>query len=216
MANTGFVSYTIAVGLFSAAFAYWWTRWIFEENPEIPSERRTFHSIVVFALLTSSWFVAFGITQEDIGNLPAADGRGTITNLTIVTYAVISATISLALFLWDIFCRGTRGQPPHLIPAFYAAVAMGASCCLVVPGLTMLSVYSSESTAALSYPHQQYIESLSTKGIIATCVGFAVDGGILLLYMKDKFISSSSSRNNNTTTQNSESNTQNENGLGMH
>ena len=203
MMGAGFVLCTIAVGIFSAAFTVWWTLWIFEENPEIPSERRTFHSIVVFALLTSSWFVAFGITQEDIGNLPAAEGRGTITNLTIVTYAVICAVISLSLFLWDCFCRGMnyRGRPPHLIPAFYAAVAMGASCCLVVPGLTLLSVFSKESSAALSYPHQQYIESLSTKGAIVTCVGFAVDGGILLLYMKKK--------------SNSRTNTQNENGRSM-
>lgn len=198
MVNAGFVVFTIAVGLFSAAFTVWWTCWIFEENPTIPKqERRAFHSIVVFALLTSAWFVAFGMTQEDIGNLPAAQGRGTMTNLTIVTYAVICTVVSLSLFLWDCFCRGsTPGRPPHLVPAFYAAIAMGASCFLVVPGLTLLSVYFKESSEAMSYPHQHYIESLSTKGIIGTCVGFVVDGGILLLYMKNKFVFSTRNMSN--------------------
>jgi len=201
MGDAGFVILTIVTGLFSAGFTFWWTRWIFEKNPDISApERLTFHSIVVFALLTSSWFVAFAMTQEDIGNLPAAEGRGTFLNLTIVTYAVICTVISLSLFLWDCFCRGLncRGQPPHLIPSFYAAVTMGASCCLVVPGLTILSVHSKESSEALSYPHQDYIESLSMKGTIAVCVGVVIDSGILLLYLKNKFISRNRAENDSS------------------
>lgn len=54
-----------------------------------------------------------------------------------------------------------------------------------------------ESSETLGYPHQRYIESLSTKGIIATCVGFGVDGGIMLLYMKNKFVSTPSNNAQN-------------------
>ena len=205
MVDAGFVVFTIVVGLFSGAYTFWWTRWIFEENPGIPAtERQTLHSIVVFALLTCSWFFAFAMTQEDIGNLPAAEGRGSVLNLTIVTYAVICTVISLSLFLWDSFCRGKncRGQPPHLIPSFYAAITMCASCFLVVPGFTLLAVHSKESSEALSYPHQDYIESLSMKGIVAVSSGLAIDGGILLLYLKQKFVTRNTAQTSESETVN--------------
>jgi hypothetical protein len=75
-----------------------------------------------------------------------------------------------------------------LIPAFPAFAAIVAACCLVIPGLTLLAVYEKESSASLSYPHQDYIERLFPKGITMVSVGFAVNAAALFLYLRGNFV----------------------------
>jgi hypothetical protein len=190
MLDAGFIIYSAVIGVFSVSFSLWWTCWIFENNPSIPTDRRTLQGIFAFALLASCWFLTFGMTQEDIGNLPTTSERGSAVNLTISTYAVFCVFISFVLLVWDCFCRGSasRGEPPHLIPAFPAFVAIVAACCLVIPGLTLLAVYEKESSTSLSYPHQDYIERLCPKGITMVSVGFAVNAAALFLYLRGKIM----------------------------
>lgn len=190
MEDAGFIAYCAAIGVFSASFSFGWTRWIFENNPSIPRERQSLHSIFVFALLASCWFLTFGLTQEDIGNLPASSGKGSVANLTISTYGVFCVFVSFVLLSWDCFCRGRtgRGQPPHLIPAFPSVFAIAAACCLVVPGLTLLAVYEKESSTSLSYPHQDYIEVLVPKGVAMVSIGCAVNAAALFLYFRERVL----------------------------
>eukprot|EP00980_Cylindrotheca_fusiformis_P020576 scaffold7641_cov115-Cylindrotheca_fusiformis.AAC.22 len=189
MADAGFIIYSTAIGAFSALFSIWWTCWIFENNPNIPNDRTYLQGLFVLALLASCWFLTFALIQEDVGNLPKSSGeRGSVTNLPTSTYAVFCVFISFVLLLWDCFCRGRscRGQPPHLIPAFPSCFAIGAVCCLVIPGLTFLAVYERESSGSIPNPHQDYVEHLFPKGVAMVVIGFTVNFLALFMYLREK------------------------------
>lgn len=183
MVNVAFALITTGIGIISLLFAVWWTCWILFENEETipPQHRRPLQILIVFGILASSYFLTFGIVQEDLGNAFVSDEHAV---LTLSSYGVISLFLFVALLFWDMVCRGRNsdGLAPHLIPAFPACVALLAMSCSLVPGTTLLSLYMKYREESPDF-HREYIDKLLPKGIGLVSVGAAVDAIALVIYL---------------------------------
>jgi hypothetical protein len=195
MVNAIYAIYFTIIGFFSISFAFFWTKWIFENNPLIPpsKERRGLQIFAVFALFTSCWCMTYSKTQEDLGIVPKAPELG---KFSLSTYAACCIFSSAFLLVWDCFCRGRscNGQPPQLVPTIPAVGAIASGSCLVVPGLTILAVY--ESTNATNYYlHQEYIDGLFLKGVVSILVGSMIIVSAVFLWFRTRMVAADDTSN---------------------
>jgi hypothetical protein len=193
MVETSFALILTLIGVVILGFSLWWTAWILEFNPLIPKERGNLQFHLVFLLLWSCWFVAFSFTHADLSddddtNKPSPDN--TRSEITMATYAVCCVGLFVLLLLWDCFMRG---EPPHIIPPFSLFLALLFSCCLLVPGLSLLSIYCRERESDDS--HRDYIDKLKVNGIVGVSIGSLFNLVGLTIWIQRKFVKASLERN---------------------
>lgn len=170
MSNPGFVLITLCAGVLSLVFSFWWTSWIFCNNPLITSQKKRWNQrVLTFFLLVSCWFLAFAITQEDLGYWPSSEGRA---DLVWSSLGVVAVVMFLFLLLWDCFCCG---EPPHLIPTRSAVVAIVGTSAFLMPGLALLAVYQNENGVLNESISDEYVPRLLNKGIGLAVTGSAID-----------------------------------------
>ena len=165
----------------------WWSTWLYQHNPDVCNNRKGyFQPILVACLLGSCSFLTFGILRQDLKQQPS-DPK-TQSEITLAGGGVICVCTFAILLIWDCFCRG---KAPHLVPSYWATIALLATSSLLVPGLTILAVYRTEieeTDENDDYYYVDYISALKWKGIGLVGAGGFIEFVVLSIWLRERFV----------------------------
>jgi hypothetical protein len=186
--DVGAICLWILIGFTALLVSVCWTRWLYQNNPEVSNDRKGYlQTILVFCLLSSCLFLTFAVLREDLTK-KHGDPKPQ-REITLAGGGIICVATFAILLAWDCFCRG---KAPHLVPAYWSTVALIGTCSLLIPGLTILSIHRMEmvrNDGTIEDYYKSYVEGLQSKGIGLVAAGAFIDLLVLLIWVRQRYVS---------------------------